>query len=120
MCLSKQNPRALPEEHQSDSKCTQRPASQSESSSGDGGNVAVGLSVSGGSGSCRATNVGRVAGARAQAVSQLACNSIPLAWCKKNEKAVIVLDASAAVDWMLQTLAELAAEACAIGLFCVR
>src|SRR5215469_7912404 len=76
---------------------------QFESSRRPGRYVAVGLSVNGNQRNRRKANAGRIAGPLAQTQARLGTNRYRSARTRRTRSAMIVLDASAAVDWLLQT-----------------
>ena len=87
----------------STSQCARRIAPEFEGSCGRGRHVAVGLSASGNQRNRRKTNARRITRPLAQAQAHLGTNRYRSAGTRRTRSAMIVLDASAAVDWLLQT-----------------
>src|SRR5882762_1408701 len=87
----------------STSQCARRVTPQFKGSRRPGRHVAVGLSASGDQRNRRKANARRIAGPLAQAQARLGTNRYRSAGARRTRSAMIVLDASAAVDWLLQT-----------------
>src|SRR5215475_4865063 len=87
----------------STSQCARRVTPEFKGSRSTGRHVAVGLSASGDQRNCRKANPRRIARPLAQAQARLGTNRYRPAGTRRTRSAMIVLDASAAVDWLLQT-----------------
>src|ERR1700681_1118498 len=86
-------------------QCPRRAASQPESPRGDGRQIVVGLPVGGDQRDCGTAYAGGVA--RTSASKETGCRRVRHRppGTRRTRGAVIVLDASAAVDWLVQTAA---------------